>query len=142
MKTPSSNGSSHYDPQKASIGELFSRLATDTSTLVRQEVALAKAEVTQSVKSAISVAIKFAIAGVFALLALLVLLAAAVIGLGVIMGDRYWLSALIIGAVFLVLAGIFALMGKSSLKKANIVPTQTLATLRDDAQWLKEQIKN
>lgn len=141
MTTSSPQDSSTYDPQKASLGELFSRLANDTSTLVRQEVALLRAEMTQSVKGVVGLVIKFALAGVFALLAVLVLLAASVIGLGVAL-NNYWLSALIIGGVLLLLAAIFGFLGFKSLKGAKLAPTQTIETLRDDAQWLKEQVKS
>lgn len=124
-----------------SLGELFSRLAGETSTLVRQEVALARAELTQKAKSAAKSAVMLAVAGVFALFGGLTLLACLVISIGNAIGS-YSLSALLVGGALMILAGIFAFVGLKALRKSGLAPTQTIETLREDAAWLKEQVKN
>ena len=131
-----------------SLGELFSELATETSTLVRQEVALAQAEITRKA-TAIGTQIGYlVIGGAIALLATLSLLAALIIGLGQLISNLAninamtgtWISALLVG---LIIGGISAYLVTSALKKlreTNFTPQQTVDTLKEDAQWLKNQV--
>ena len=97
-----------------SLSELITAASNDLSALVRNEVALAKAEVRAEAKDAIAGAVGFVVAGVFGFLALVMLLFAAAYGLFAL-GLPRWLSFLIVGVVLLVLAGILALVGKSRL---------------------------
>src|SRR4028119_1491900 len=94
-----------------SIGELFAELARETSTLVRQEVQLAKTEMTQKVTSAGKDAGLIGAGGALAYAGLLAVLAAVIIGLGQLI--PMWLSALIVG---LVVVGIGYLLIQRGLK--------------------------
>lgn len=122
-----------------SIGELFSELASETSTLVRQELRLAGEEVslrTKKVGTDIGVAIA---GGVILHTSFLVLVATAIIVLADL-GLDWWLAGLIVAAV-LGLVG-FALLKRamSAIKRAEIIPQRTIQHLKEDQEWAKEQI--
>lgn len=121
-----------------SIGELFSELAGETTTLVRQEIALAQTELTQkAVKTGKNVGF-LVVGGAIAYAALLAILAAVIIALGSVV--PMWLSALIVGAAVGIIAAIMIFSSLNKLKNASLAPQQTIETLKEDAQWLKKQI--
>ena len=124
--------------EERSLGELFSELASETSNLVRQEVALAQVELTQKATKVGKNIGYLVVGGAVAFAALLVLLAAAVIAAGNLIG--YGLAALIIGVVVAIGAAILILSALSSLKKTEITPRQTVETIKEDAKWLKDQV--
>jgi hypothetical protein len=122
-----------------SLGELFADLARETSTLVRQEVTLAKTELTQKVSQVGRDGGKIGIGGAIAYAGFLAVVAALILGLGQFL--PLWLSALIVG---LVVAGIgYGVLqsGVSALKRADLTPQETIETLKEDAEWAKEQTK-
>ena len=124
-----------------SMGELFKHLSEQTSTLVRQEVDLAKAELTEKGKKAGVGAGMFGTAGVLGLFGLAVLTAALVMALDGIMED--WVAALIVGVIYLAGAGIAALMGRDKVREAGPpVPEQAVETVKEDVQWAKSQAKS
>src|SRR5439155_366260 len=90
------NGNGGRNVQGASIGELFKSLSTDSGHLVQQEIALAKAELRESVAAAAGAGAKVGAAVVLALPGLMALTAAVVIGVGILI-KSYWLSAAIVG---------------------------------------------
>ena len=121
-----------------SLGELFSDLASDTSNLVKQEVSLATTELTQkAVKVGKNVGF-LVVGGAVGYAAILALLASAIIGLGHLTG--YAISALIVGVVVAVAAVVLILSAISALKRTGLTPTQTVETIKEDAQWLKDQM--
>src|SRR5688500_16317943 len=97
----------HDDMRDRPIGELLKQLANETTTLVRQELELAKAEMTEKGKQAGLGAGMFGGAGASALLGLGALTAAAIAALDT--GMALWLAALILAAVWLAVAGVLAL---------------------------------
>ena len=120
------------------FGELMKELADQTSTLVRQEIDLAKAEMTQKGKQAgIGVGI-FGGAGLFGFVAFLALTTCLVAALAT--GMKIWLAALIVAVVYAVIAGAMALIGRNRVKEATPpVPEQTVDTLKEDVEWAKSQ---
>jgi xanthine/uracil permease len=125
--------------EERSLGELFADLARETSTLVRQEVTLARTEMTQKVSQVGRDGGTIGIGGAIAYAGFLAIVAALILGLGQFL--PLWLSALIVG---LVVAGIgYAVLqrGVSALKHANLTPQETIATLKEDAEWAKDQTK-
>ena len=122
-----------------SLGDLFSDLSRETTTLVRQEVQLAKAELTQSATEAARGIGMLVAGGAVAYAGLLFLLLAIVYGL-IEAGWDAWLSALIVGAVVVAIGAILVLRARESLKPANLAPQKTVETLKEDAAWAKEQI--
>jgi uncharacterized membrane protein YqjE len=142
LYTPGDVMHARSDPSRdASLGELFRRLTSDTTDLLRQEVELAKAEMRETAArlgkdaARAGVGIGLALAGGLALTAFLV------IGLGNVLGGRYWLSALIVGVAF---AGIGYSMLKGAMNdvtSTSITPQQSVESLREDAQWAKQEAR-
>jgi hypothetical protein len=122
-----------------SLGDLFAELARETSTLVRQEVQLAKAELTQSASEAGRGIASLVAGGAIAYAGLLFLLLAVVLGLWDA-GLEPWLSALIVGLVVVAIGAFLVLRARESLKPANLAPRRTVETLKEDQEWAKEQI--
>jgi uncharacterized membrane protein YqjE len=122
----------------ASTGELFKRLSQQTSELVRKEVDLAKAELTEKGKTAGKGAGIFGGAGLFGVTAFLALTACLIALLSAAM--EVWLAALIVTVVYAAIAGVLALMGRRKLQEATPpAPEQTVETLKEDVQWAKNQ---
>src|SRR6478735_4433219 len=123
----------HQDP---STGELVSRLSSEISQLVRDELQLAQVEVSGKAKQAGIGAGMFGAAGVLALYGLGVLIATAILGLAVVLDA--WLAALIVGVVILAIAGLAALLGKNRVARAAPpVPTQAVANLKEDVDTVR-----
>lgn len=115
------------DDRRPSMGELLSAVSQDLTDLVRQEIALAKAEVRTSVSSAGKGAGMFAGAGIAGHMVLLFLSIAVWWGLGDAIG-RSW-SALVVAAVWLVIAAVLGVLGRSEMKSVSGVP-QTAETIK------------
>jgi len=119
-----------------SLGDLFSDLSLQTSDLIRQEMRLAKAEVSEKLAEAgrhammIGVSIAFGLAAVVAA-------AAAVALLLVSLGVEPWLAALITAAIMGLVAYVLAQSGISALRAKSIAPVETIHSLKETTQWLK-----
>src|SRR5215210_5018186 len=124
------------DRNERSLGDLFTTLTRETSTLLRQEVQLAKAELTQSATEAASGIGMLLAGGAVAYAGLLFVLLAIVFGL-IKAGLEPWVSALIVGLVVVAIGAILVLRARESLKPANLTPQQTVETLKEDAAWAK-----
>ena len=121
------------------LGELFSDLASDMSNLVRQEVELAKVEVGQKAKHVGRNIGYLVVGGAIAYAALLAVIAAIILLLDNVMPS--WGASLLVGVV---VAGIgWLLIGKavSALQQTDVTPRETVETLKEDAAWMKQQIK-
>jgi VIT1/CCC1 family predicted Fe2+/Mn2+ transporter len=123
-----------------SLGQLFGDLSRQLSTLVRQEIDLARTEVTTKASAATRDAALVGVGGALAYAGLLVLLGAAVLLL-VEVGLDPWLAALIVGVVVAAIGGFLAMRGRDGLQNADLAPKRTIETLKDDADWAKERIK-
>src|SRR5215204_2271387 len=123
------------DPREQGIADLVKDLASQTSTLVRQEIQLAQAEVTQKGKVAGKGAGLLAGAAVAGLLALGALTAALIALLDKAMAT--WVAALIVMALWAVVAAVLAKSGQKSLQRATPPAPQTVETVKEDIQWAK-----
>ena len=112
------------------LGQLVADATHDISSIMRSEIALAKAEIGADAKKAGAGAGMFAVAGVLAFLALILLLIAAAYGL-VAAGLPPWLSFLIVAGVLLVVGAILALVGKGAVTKINGKPERTIKNAQD-----------
>jgi len=140
--TSTGAGSRGADPSPAeqpSLGELFKRLTTDTSELVRQEISLARAEVRQVGGTLARDGTKLGLAVGLALCGALAVTAFLVLALGDLL-DNYWLGALIVGLVLLAVGGVLARNAVADAKRG-MVPEQTIASLREDAAWAKQETR-
>jgi uncharacterized membrane protein YqjE len=123
-----------------SVGELVQQLSRQTSTLIRQEMALAQAELTEKGRHAGKGAGMFGGAGVVALYGVGALIAAAIIGIGTLV--ELWLAAVIVGVVLLAIAGIVALIGKKEVDRAGPPkPEQAIASVQRDVDEVKIKAK-
>jgi hypothetical protein len=123
------------------IGELLKQLSEETTTLVRQELELAKAEMAQKGKRAGLGAGMFGGAGASALLGLGALSAAAIAALDTVM--PLWLAALIIAVIWFAVAGVLAMTGKTKVQQATPpVPEQTQRSVKEDVEWAKTRAKS
>jgi hypothetical protein len=130
--------SSADDLRDRPIGELLKQLSEETTTLVRQELDLAKAEMAQKGKQ-VSRGAGFISGAAICGLGSLGLLSAALVALLATAIDHVWLSALIVAAVDAAMAGVLALQGRDKLKEATPPAPQTVETLKEDVQWAKTQ---
>ena len=126
------------DLRQEPIGDLLKRLSNETTQLVRQELELAKAELTEKGKKAGQGAGMFGAAGVTAVLSLGALTACLILALDHAVAD--WLAALIVTAAWAAVAGVLALRGRDKVHEATPpVPEQTIETVKEDVQWAKTQ---
>lgn len=122
------------------LAPLFRQLAQDSSQLVRQEIALAKAELRQSVGQTVNGVTKIGIAAALAGVGGLVLTAFLVLLLGELL-DSYWVAALIVGVLFTVVGAVLALAGIRRLKQVEFAPQETIETLKDDSAWARAEVQ-
>ncbi len=120
-----------------SLGELFTELAQETSTLVRQEVNLAKTEMSQKASRAGRHAGILAAGGALAYAGLLAILAAVIVLLDNVM--PLWLSALLVGLVVVVVGYLLVRRALDALKREDFAPRETIETLKEDQRWAKDQ---
>ena len=113
-----------------SLGQLVADATHDISSIMRSEVALAKAEIGADAKRAVAGVGMFAVAGLFAFLALILLLVAAAYGL-VAAGLAPWLAFLVVAGVLLALGAILVLVGKASVGKVSGKPERTIKSTQD-----------
>lgn len=132
--TPASN-----DPK--ATPELLRDLSTQLTTLIHEEVALAKAEVTSKGKRLGEGAGLFGGAAVLGVLALGTLVAAAVAALSLVLD--VWLAALLVAVGLLVLGGVLALMGKANVSRGTPpIPEEAVASAKEDVAWIRNQTRS
>ncbi len=124
--------------EERSIGELFTELAGKTSTLVRQEIDLARVELTQKASEIGKNVAWLSVGGVIGLVGVLAVTAALILLLSKFMDP--WLAAVLVGGAFLIAAGVMVMSALKALRETDLAPRQTVETLKEDTQWLKNQI--
>jgi len=124
------------DPSLRSVGEVLGDITTDLSTLLRQEVELAKAEVRETAVHAKAAGGMFAGAGVAGHLALIFLSLALWWALGDLFDSLGW-SALVVGLLWAIAAGVMASMGRTRMKQVTPLAQRTVDTTKDIPQALK-----
>lgn len=147
-----SNGPSHFPhesreptfgPQpEPSTRELLQQLANDSRALIRDEINLAKLEVQQKLDSLKHFAAAVAVGVALLALAGLALTAFLVLGLGLLLGGAFWLSALIVGIVFAGIGALLAMLGVKKVSAGRLTPERTIRSLEDDRQWLRQEAQD
>lgn len=130
------------DLRDESIAELVKRLAEQTNTLVKQEIELAKAELTEKGKVAGAGA---ALLGAAALVGLLAAgaLTAFLIALLQTALDHTWLAALIVALVYAAIAIPLALRGRDRIRAATPpAPEKTIESVKEDVEWAKTRTRS
>lgn len=130
---------SERQAERESLGQLLQEVSKDLSTLFRQEVELAKAELKESAKKAGKGAGLFGGAGVAGLLALVFLSIAAWWALGYLIGNAW--SGLVVAVIWGIVAAILAMTGKKEIEEIDGAP-QTVETVKEIPETLKRNEEN
>jgi hypothetical protein len=123
-----------YPPDARSLGDLFSDLTREVTTLIRSEVALARTELSDSASrigrhaALIAGGAILACGGLYAVIAAVVLLL-------VRAGLTPWVAALLVGLGILAAGGFMASTGLAALRRERLVPQETINTLKETATW-------
>jgi uncharacterized membrane protein YqjE len=130
-----------------SIPELLRRLRDDLVGLLRDEVALAKAEMSEKASRVVRNVVFLAIGGAIAYAGVIFLLLGGMFGIvvgllkgGVPIEHALWIAAVIVGGVVAIVGYIFIQKGVSTLRRETPVPEKTVRSLQEDRRWLKEKI--
>ena len=131
------------DKTDKSLPSLFSDLARETVDLVRQEMALARAEISQKITSAERGLVALIVGGVIILAGLMLLLQAVVNALGMALPEETapWLAPLIVGTVVAVIGYVMLKGARSRLQPDNLMPNRTVESLRRDAAVAQETVR-
>lgn len=123
------------------VGELLKQLANETTTLVKQEIDLAKAEFAEKGRKAGPGFGMWGAAGVVGLLALGALTTFFILALDGILPN--WLAALVVAAAYGAIAGVLYMTGKQRVAEAGpAMPEQTIETLKEDVEWAKHPTRS
>ncbi len=130
-------------PREHSLGQLFSSLWRDTTLLVQQEAALAKADVSDKMNQIVGAAGAIAGGAAIAFVGLIALMLAAVNALlpYLPMDQAPWLAPLIVGIVVMVIGFILFARGRSELRAKNLTPSRSVESLRRDSRLVKEHMQ-
>jgi hypothetical protein len=123
-----------------SLGQLFGDLSRQLGTLVQKEIQLAKTEVTSRVTTVSRDAAMLGAGGALAYGALLIALVAVSLLLWEL-GVSPWLAFLLVALVVGVIAAVLIQRGRAELQKTDLAPRQTIETVKEDAEWAKQQVK-
>jgi hypothetical protein len=123
-------------PRDESIGNMIGQVAGDVSTLFRQEVALAKAELKEEAVKAAKAGGMLAGAGFAGYMVAVLLSLALVFALDAVM-PLGW-AAVIVAVIWAIIGGVLYAVGRNRMKNVDPVPRQTVETLREDAQWVRD----
>jgi uncharacterized membrane protein YqjE len=134
------NRPSQGDGSQESIGSLISGLVQDLQEMVRGEITLARAEVRDDLSTAskgLSSLAGAALVGVTGFIFLM-------LGVTYLLNQymRMWIAAGAVGIALLVIAAIFARIGKSRLSATSLKPDQTIDSLKEDREWAKQQMNS
>jgi len=131
------NHTSPADVEGQSVGDLLGKVTTDLSTLMRQEVELAKVEIKEEATKAGKASGMLAGAGAVGYLVLVFLALTLMFALDAAMPIGW--AALITAAVLGVVAALLFVLGRKRLQQVNPKPEQTVETLKEDVQWAKNR---
>ena len=124
--------------EERSLGELFSELSQQTSTLVKKEVELARHEITRSLTELGRNAAIIVVGGIVAYAGFIVLLLGIAWALAEA-GLSLWLGLLLVGLIVVVVGAVLAFYAMQQMRQAKVVPEKTVKTVQDNVRWAKEQ---
>ena len=130
-----------------SIADLFKDLRDEAVLLVRQEVALAKTEMSEKMARIARNSAYVAAGMMVAFVGLVLILLAAAAGLAVVLDDTGareqapWLAPLIVGAVVVIAGAVAAMKGINTIKNESLKPQQTIDSITEDKQWIQNKTK-
>ncbi|MDF1501880.1 phage holin family protein [Roseisolibacter sp. H3M3-2] len=126
-------------PDSRGFGSLLKELAEGSGELIRQEVRLARTEAREMMRGLGAGTAEVAVGAVLALLGALALIAGLILLAGdQWLRDRYWLAALLVTVIAGAVAFLFMRRGLALLSPKALLPDQTVATLKEDKEWLRQ----
>lgn len=131
------NGVGHRDVGDVPVGQLMSKVAEDLSTLVRSELKLARVETKEELTKAGKAGGALGGAALAGWLTLVFASLALMFALGALM-PLGW-AALIVAALWGIVAAILFVTGRKRIRQVNPVPEQTIETVKEDVQWLRNR---
>jgi drug/metabolite transporter (DMT)-like permease len=122
---------------------LVSELSQETTTLLQQEIALAKTEMSEKVSQVSTALVSLALGGLVLFAGLLVLLDALVYGLSELLPPDLtpWLPALLVGIVVAMIGAVLLQKGRRNLQTSSLMPQRTATSLQRDTHMVKEQVR-
>jgi len=140
MATPTPSGRQPVlQTDDRSVTQIFQDILTNIQEIIRSEVRLARTEIREESTKAIRAAAMLAAALFLGLYALGFLLLSAVYALASILPD--WLGPFLVGLVVAMAGAVLYFLGRNRMKKVNPMPQKTIASVKEDAQWVKDQTK-
>jgi Putative Actinobacterial Holin-X, holin superfamily III len=127
--------------QERSLGELFGQLSQDMTLLVRQEIQLARSEISEKLSRFTTNLISVAAGGFVAYVGGLALVAALILALHDLANISLAVSSLIVGAVLAIAGFLMLKRGMSELKRVDIAPRRTVENIKEDVQAIKEDVQ-
>lgn len=122
-----------------SLGELLGEMTSNLSTLIRKEIELARVELKDEVRQAGKAGGMLGGAALIAYLGALLLSLALALGLSDALDADPWVGLLVVGAIAVGAAAILGVQARNKLQQIDAVPQQTVQTLKEDVQWVKQQ---
>jgi tetrahydromethanopterin S-methyltransferase subunit C len=122
-----------------SLAGLFGDLARESSSLLRLELALARAELEAKLSQFGTGALEMAVGGLLIYAGFLALLVG--LGLALALALQPWLAAVAVGAVTVIVGAVIAVMGKRKVGSGAFIPERTLRSLRKDTAWARRQMQ-
>lgn len=137
----------HEPPTTSTIGSLLSDLREESTTLLRQEIALAKAELNEKAarvgKNTMEIAAggALAYAGLIVLLIGIALLISRVLaGFGVDPETAMWLGPISVGLIVAVIGGVMLTKAKNAMSGDKLFPHETVDSLKEDKRWVQNKL--
>jgi len=127
--------------QERGIGELFGQLSEDMTLLVRQEVQLARAELSEKLSRLTTNLVSVIAGGFVGYVGALALVAALILALNDLASISPWVSALIVGAVLAIAGYALLRRGIGELKRVGLAPRRTVENIKDDVQAIKDDVQ-
>jgi uncharacterized membrane protein YqjE len=138
--SPPPHREQHADAPSEGIGSILGGLLKDLQDMMRGEIALARAEVREDVSTVGKAISSLAMAAILGLTGFIFLMLGATYLLNIWM--RMWIAAAIVGVVLVLVAAMLGISGKNKLKAANLKPDQTIASMKENQEWAKQQINS
>ncbi len=121
------------------LGDLFTSLTSDLTTLVRKELELARTETLEKITSVTRNVVMMVAGGLVAYAGLIALLMAAIFLLNRALS--LWVSALLVGIVVIIIGAVLLAVGRRRLNSMTVVPEKTVESMKENTEWAKEQVK-
>jgi xanthine/uracil permease len=140
----------NHEPTPAStLGSLLTELREETTTLLRQEIALAKAELNEKASRVGKNTLELAMGGALAYAGLIVLLIGVALlvsrvlaALGVGPAVAVWLGPVLVGVIVALIGAGMAMKAKKAMTAEGLFPRETVQSLKDDKRWIQDKLSS